>query len=644
MQLAFLLVAGRKQPNMCGICGLVTPQRDSVEPSIECMTRQMHHRGPDDYGFLVDGDVGLGIARLSIIDLVTGHQPIASEDETIWIVLNGEIYNYRELTRGLEGKGHRFATRSDAEAVIHLYEEYGTNCLSYLRGMFAFAIWDSRTQTLFVARDRLGIKPLYYWQEGDRLAFASEVRALLASGLIPRTLSLAGLRSYLAFGSVQEPLTMVEGVRSLPPGHFMTVRGGKMRWGCYWQPPAGTRVVDASQIAHEKERTHALLEESVRLRLVSDVPLGAFLSGGIDSGMVVGLMSRMVAEPIRTFTISFGEQAYDEGKLAAATARRWKTKHERIVINLDQVLNDLPQALAAMDQPTGDGINTWYVSRAVRQAGITVALSGLGGDELFAGYHTFRDLPHLLWLSPHLQRLPAPLRSVGGALACRLLPDNDRRRKLQAFLTGDVHFSHPYFTHRAMFTPAQERSLLRSEVLAEVPGLDTWLSRMAEDMMRAATYDPVGAVSYLELRHYMLCTLLRDTDCMSMAHSLEVRVPFLDHLLVEQVIGLPGKLKVKGKGPKPLLVSAMDGILPPEVAQGSKRTFTFPWAIWLRGALKSEVESVLFSRNGVLEGILSSGGVARLWQDFLEGRVSWARIWALYVLKSWCAAQLSPLH
>jgi asparagine synthase (glutamine-hydrolysing) len=627
---------------VCGICGIVPLDSSSVveRSTLQRMMEWMRHRGPDDEGLYLGAGVGLGMRRLSIIDLAGGRQPIQNEDDSLHVVLNGEIYNFRALRKELLARGHTFSTRSDTEVIVHLYEERGEQCVHSLRGMFAFALWDEKAHRLLIARDRMGIKPLYYWQGDGRLAFASEVRALLASGIVPQRLSPGGLRSYLAYGAVQEPLTLIENVYSLLPGHLIRVQDGKIQIERYWDLPTGDRSPKGLDKREVQEQIRETLTEAVRLRLVSDVPLGAFLSGGIDSGAVVGLMSQVAQEPVRTFTISFEEQGFDESHMAEVTARRWGTRHTDIVVPRRQVLRDLPQALAAMDQPTVDGINTWYVSRATKQAGITVALSGLGGDELFAGYSSFREIPWMMRADAFLRRAPSTLRRVGAASVKGLLPDGDRGRKVAAFLAGAGCLGHPYFSHRMLFTPEQQQRLLRQDI-AETSDAP-WREKVARDIARAGTYDVVGGVSYLELRNYMLNTLLRDADGMSMAHSLEMRVPLIDHVLVEQAIDLPGRLKVQRSGGvnKPLLVGVLDGVLPSEIARAPKSTFTFPWADWLRGPLRSEVEQALGDDDYAFDGVLSSEGVSQVWWQFLAGETSWARPWALYVLKHWVETNL----
>jgi asparagine synthase (glutamine-hydrolysing) len=616
----------------------------------------MRHRGPDDEGLYLDGNLGLGVCRLSIIDVSGGQQPIFNEDGTVAIIFNGEIYNYRELTSELKSRGHRFATRSDTEAIVHAYEEWGKQCVDRLRGMFAFAIYDFPSSNLFLARDRLGIKPLYYYRNDGFFLFASEVRSLLASGLVPRRLRLDGLHSYLAFGSVQEPLTLIEGVYSLPPAHRMVWKMENGKWKGeleqYWdffgvteeQRSRGAGE-QGSRGAEVMEELRVLLEESVRLRLIAEVPLGAFLSGGIDSGAVVALMSQVAGTRAKTFTIAFEESEFSEAPLARLTAERFRTDHTEVQVTGFQVLAELPQALAAMDQPTIDGINTYYVSGAAKQAGLTVALSGLGGDEIFAGYGTFHTIPHMMRLARYLPtHLPSSI--LHSPLSAFLR--GDHWRKLGAFLAGQTYFAHPYFLARALFIPAQVAVLLTPEAGALLSQATPWHQRVAETLMRAQTCDPINTVSYLESAHYLVSTLLRDTDQMSMAHSLEVRVPLIDHELVEFMMHLPGNLKISYQpsaishqpSAKPLLVNALNGSLPDEVVYRQKSPFTFPWERWLRHELRDEVERTLRHLPQALAGVLDGEAVMTIWRQFLARQTSWSRPWSLYVLFQWMEREI----
>jgi asparagine synthase (glutamine-hydrolysing) len=629
---------------MCGICGALG--FDSSAGLVRRMNQAMVHRGPDSDGFLDDGPIALGMRRLRIIDLHTGDQPLFSEDRQVALILNGEIYNFRDLRSELEALGHRFTSHSDAEVVVHAYEQWGRDRLPRLRGMFALALCDRRGRAagqagrLLLARDRLGIKPLYLWHDGRRLAFASEVRALLASGLVPRTLSTAGLYTFLAFGSVQEPLTLVEGVTSLDPGSWLQaeLEGGALtiESGTYWRPPRdGQRDPEPAQVRH-------WLADAVGSHLVSDVPLGAFLSGGLDSGAIVALGSEALNAPLRTFTLAFDAWPGDEREIAAQTARVWQSDHHVRVLAPGEVLAELPQAVAAMDQPTVDGINTWYVSREARRAGLTVALSGLGGDELFAGYASFHQVPRLRRVQRTLRWLPKG--SYLEDLIARLPGSSPGQRKLGALISGGMFLDHAYFAARSLFTPGQVRSLLSPravEILQEPDGaLGEWRRSVQAQLRLSQGYDAVGEVSWLELSQYMRSTLLRDADAMSMAHSLEVRVPFVDHRLVEQVLPVEGRHKMKGRVPKPLLVEALEGRLPPAVTTGAKRTFTFPFERWLRQEWATVVGGGLVKLPDGLAANLDGTAVRQVWSQFGRGHTNWPRPWALYVLAEWVRRNL----
>lgn len=634
---------------MCGICGAIG--FDKAQDLVGRMNQAMIHRGPDSDGILADGPIALGIRRLRIIDLSTGDQPIYNEDHTIGIVFNGEVYNFQKLYQELNPLGHRFTTRTDTEVIIHAYEEWGTECLSHLRGMFAFAIWDSRLQSqdgklgkgnrrIFLARDRLGIKPLYIWQDGYKLMFASEVRALLASREIQKRLSADGLYTYLALGSVQEPLTMIEGVTSLPPGSWMHVvfKDGKVeiKQERYWYPPPSMSG------HHEHEEVKAWLADSVSSHLISDVPLGVFLSGGLDSGSIVAIGGQLLKKPIRTFTLAFDNWPDDERQLAELTAKHCEADHRCRVISQQEVLADIPLAIGSMDQPTVDGVNTWFVSREARRSGLTVALSGVGGDELFAGYPSFHQVPYLKRL-PHLGQWLKIL--PGWHNGWVWLPGSpDSRRKLLAFLSDEMPINHPYFAIRGLFTQPQIKNLLKPAVNEQLEVKDNplkwWWNEVCSQVKVASQYDAIGEVSWLEISQYMRSTLLRDTDMMSMAHSLEVRVPFVDHLLIEKILPISGKYKLKRGRQKPMLVDAMNGMLPAEVTIGTKRTFTLPFEIWLRTVLSQEVAQCLHILSDDLRSWIDPGSCIQVWKNFKNGNTNWARPWALYILDAWVKKNL----
>ena len=681
---------------MCGICGVVdwSASHDAAT-LVRRMTNTMRHRGPDDEGFLIDGLLALGMRRLSIIDLEGGHQPIFNEDGSIGVVLNGEIYNFQLLQRELADLGHRFRTRSDSEVIAHAYEEWGVDCVGRLQGMFAFAIWDRRrpngnaqggigeesSGTLFLARDRLGIKPLYYFigkeQEAEskgqsaelsgiadgeirnsKFLFASEVRTLLSSGLIPRKLSPSALRSYLLFGSVSEPMTLVDGVVSLPPGHTLTVRtdfpDSPIKAEPYWNIATAAEFNGSSpnvggpreaSVLRAPARVLELLEESVRLHLIADVPVGVFLSSGIDSTAIAALARREVGD-VHTFTVAFKERQFSEAAVAGRTAQLLGTTHEQLTVDSDEMFSRLNEAVGALDQPSMDGINSYFVSWAARQAGLKVALSGLGGDELFGGYKsTFRRTPRYQQIAAISAHVPAALRAaVGSAVSGggAGLGRDDAARKIAALWNDSHSLPHPYFFARALFTPPQVSQLM---VGASVTGLKNgnsspWWAWLSESARQASAMDQFTAVSCLEARSYLVNTLLRDTDSMSMAHSLEVRVPFLHHPLVEFVTQLPESVKVGNGTPKALLVEALGDLLPAEVVQQPKRGFTFPWQEWLRGPLRESVEASLSAITPLLAAVIDEEEVYSVWRSYLNGKTSWSRPWSLYVLNEWVKQNL----
>jgi len=640
---------------MCGICGVVGMRREGeAESAVRRMMAAMTHRGPDDEGMHATPGAVIGMQRLSIIDLAGGCQPIFNEAGTIAVVQNGEIYNFRELRAELEGRGHVFRTKSDTEVIVHAYEEWGEECAAHLRGMFAFAVVDTRRETpagprLLMARDPLGIKPLYYARVNGALVFASEVRALVASGEVATEISREGLESYLLFGSVAEPVTLVEGVRSLEPGHRMSVRlgteAGEARPEAYWDfageaKKAAERSFGPTGSALRmtaKERVRERLEDAVRSHLVADVPVGIFLSSGMDSTAIAALASRERAG-IHTFTVVFPEQEYSEAAMARRTAVRLGTRHEEMLLSGEDLEARLMEAVGALDQPTMDGVNTFFVSWAARQTGLKVALSGLGGDELFGGYSTFQTVPRAERLARVARRLPSAARKAAAAVAGLGNRDGmgDAKRKMKALWREPAALPHAYFFARALFAPERAARLTgRSSLeLART----AWGEWMEETACGARELGEMAGVSCLEMRSYMVNTLLRDTDAVSMSQSLEVRVPLLDTPLVEFVAGLPEKAKRGAK--KRLLREALGELLPEEVAGQKKRTFTFPWEKWLRGGLGRRVREGLEEPAGALETALDRKAVRDVWKEFQAGRTSWSRPWSLFVLNEWVRKNL----
>jgi asparagine synthase (glutamine-hydrolysing) len=583
------------------------------------MNEAQRHRGPDDRGVTQCGEVVLGNTRLAIIDTSdAGHQPMNDPVSGNWITYNGETYNFKELRREVGGE---WASNTDTEVVLRAYDKWGVNAFPRLRGMFAFVLWDERKKRLLLVRDPLGIKPLYYFATENQLVFASELRALLASGLVPRKLSAAGVESYLATGSVAAPLTIIEGVRQLLPGHYLEVDEAaefkEIEYAAPQSEPAPERREDAVA------RLRAELEESLRLHLVSDVPLGVFLSGGMDSSALVALM-RHVQRP-KTFSVIFDEPKFTEAHFSRAVVERFQTDHHEIRLSQDRLLGLLPGALASMDQPTMDGINTFVVSQAVKEAGITVALSGLGGDELFAGYPSFRR-------ALKIESMPVAARRVLRAVAGAGKNGSVQRNKFWQLAKSDATPDDVYRVSRQLFA---------AESVVEFVGTNGERPRSAAPTKTARpSSDVVNEISRLELSGYMSNTLLRDTDAMSMAHSLEVRVPFVDTKVVNYVLSLPGtwKLDHRNSGPKPLLADAVADLLPRDFMVRPKMGFTLPFEQWLQNNLRNEVSSVLEDHAALAAPALNANAVRTLWRNFLQKprAVGWSRPWSIYVLAKWC--------
>jgi asparagine synthase (glutamine-hydrolysing) len=624
---------------MCGI-GVVLARRDGAVPDLAGvlgrMAESIRHRGPDDGGVLVapGGRVGLANRRLAIRDLSpAGHMPMEAEGGQVAVTYNGEVYNTAELRAELEARGQRFASHSDTEVLLRGYLAWGEAVVERLRGMFAFAVLDLRpgSRRLFVGRDRLGIKPLYCAETPDALVFGSEVRAVLASGLVERRYDPAGLVGYLMLGAVPSPLSIVAGVRSLEPGCTWSIPldgpGGLPEPRRYWRlPDAAPREASPAEAA---ERVRELLRESVAMRMVSDVPIGAFLSGGLDSSAVVAMMRASTGGVIRTCSMAFEEAEYSEAPYARAMARAAGAEHWERVVTAAEAAREMERALDAADQPTVDGINTWFVSQTARQAGLTVAMSGLGGDELFGGYGaTFGGVPRVL-------RAVARARSVpgGGAAAAALLglhPAGRRHARLRDALRRPASRPSAYLACRGLFSAGEARALVTPEVWeAARAGFDA-VAHVA-GAAGSANGPAFNWVSRAELGTYTHQQLLRDTDAMSMAHSLEVRVPLLDHRLVEYVLGLAPGAKTAGGGVKPLLTRAVGDLLPPLVREPRpKQGFTFPFQAWLRGPMRELARSAVQERPDY--SMLRREGVDRVWRAFQDGRLHWSRVWALAAL------------
>jgi asparagine synthase (glutamine-hydrolysing) len=637
---------------MCGIFGIIAQDARIGEGILERGTKSLAHRGPDDSGTVLLRDsvpgpveIGLGNRRLAILDLSPlAHQPMHDPEADNWIVYNGEIYNFLDVRRELEQAGISFVSQSDTEVLLKAYARWGEACLAKFRGMFAFAIWDAGAHSLFAGRDPMGIKPFYYAQSGSYFIFASEVRTVLGTGLVTKRIDPAGLVNYLTFGSAYDPLTLVEGVHSLPAGHTLKWKDGTVRLSEYWDlvdddsngethSPSSRQGISVATEKAAVTRLTPLIEESVRLQLVSDVPVGIFLSGGIDSSALVSILSRGGIKP-STFSIVFREAEFSEAEYSREVARQFATDHHEIMVSQDDARAAIPDALQVMDLPTMDGVNTYFVSRETRAAGVKVALSGLGGDEVFAGYSTFRSVPRMERFSRLWKHVPVPVRGSLAALFSALAPENDQDRKLTSLARNNGRVPHPYFLMRMLFTPDQLDLLFPGAQAAT----KTASSSQHDRLRHSLSLDPINRVSYLESRCYMLNTLLRDADFMSMSHGLEVRVPLIDHQLAKAVLSLPGAWKVNAI-PKRLLVEALDGSLSDQIVKRRKRGFTLPLQRWMLQELRSEIEPFLQAKRiaaGPLGDLLDSHQVEQVWKDFLRGAVSWTRPWSLYVLQRWC--------
>jgi asparagine synthase (glutamine-hydrolysing) len=629
------------------------------------MTAAMRHRGPDDEGYLF-GDarapgLALGMRRLSIVDLPGGHQPIWNEKHDVAVIFNGELYNYRELRERLAMLGHHFATKADTEVLVHGWEEWGEELLSELRGMFAFALLDLReryatTPILFLARDPLGIKPLYYTQSSEGFAFASEVRALASAGAAAKTLSQDALTSYLLFGSVSEPVTLLEGVFSLPPGHQMLLYVPERRrtprarpWWDAARSPAARDSEKPRNLESAAQRLRPLLEDAVRAHLVADVPVGLFLSSGLDSSTIAALAAR--AQPgIHSFTLAFPGTPYDEASAARKVAKHCGTTHREVPLDGEAVVRRIDEALAALDQPTMNGINTYFVSWAAREVGLKVALSGLGGDELFAGYSNFADTARIRRLIRTAWFVPVPLRRamaplIAGMAGVRSSRDG-ARKAAGAWVSPDA-LPHPYFFTRALFAPGQLETLIEPRFRASAINADgvtldpTWLGWLERAAGEARKLSATAGTAWLEMRTYLASTLLRDTDSVSMTRSLEVRVPLLDTPLVEFVQALPEAARQQTDAPKALLVKAIGELLPAGILGQRKRTFTLPWEAWLHGPLRPRVEASFAEPAAALAPFLRKNGVGKVWSEFLEGKTSWSRVWSIFVLNEWSRRHLA---
>lgn len=614
---------------MCGITGLLEFNSSSSDDLvIRKMTGALAHRGPDAEGIWMENEIAVGHRRLSIIDLSSAaNQPFADNSGRYIIAFNGEIYNYNEVKSQLYG--YAFKTTSDTEVIVAAYAKWGAHCLDHFKGMFAFAIWDRQQKELFIARDRLGVKPLYYYIDDKHLIFASEVRAILASGLVKKKLNKQALTEYFTYQSVTSPLSLIENIRQLEAGCYLTVKNSRLIIKRYWNVSNCATSNDYSNEAIIKKNIFQRLGKSVERRLVSDVPVAAFLSGGIDSSVVVGLMAEYCEVKPATFNISFSEETYDESKYAEIVSRKFNTEHRRIQLSPGIMLDQLDSALSALDAPSGDGINSYVVSKAIREEGIKVALSGIGGDELFAGYPVFGQYQNLHAQS-RLWKHSALLRKLASALLPRNGFSNKRLRLKQLLNVPVPDIAHIYPLLRQMLPPALQEQLLRP-----ASSKKTMLEDLLLDNQEGLNSLPVlSQVTAAEYYGYTQNTLLKDTDQMSMAVALEVREPFFDIDLIEYVIGIPDQFK-KPVYPKSLLVESVKPLLPDEIVFRKKQGFVFPWKLWMKNELYSFCDQHI-SRIAERD-FINAEALSQFWKAFLNNNpgIRWLDIWLFVVLEYW---------
>jgi asparagine synthase (glutamine-hydrolysing) len=619
---------------MCGICGFVAGGQ-LVSADLERMCRALAHRGPDDEGFFFDGQVGLANRRLSVIDTVAGHQPIGNEDGSVQLVFNGEIYNYRDLRAELQAAGHRFSTQSDTEVLVHLYEERGRECIEKLRGMFAFALWDSRRSELFLARDRLGQKPLFYVELDRGLAFASEIKALLELDQIMAEMDPVALQHYLSLRFVPPPHTMFKGIRKLPPGHAMTYREGRCEVFRYWQLDFREKIQ-----ADEQEALATLdaeMRDAVESHLVSDVPVGAFLSGGMDSSAIVAMMSQMEVAGLETFAIGVEEQSFNELPYARTVAEYCGTSHReaRVEANL---IADLPRMIHHLDEPSDPIAACMYQASRLASQHVKVVLGGDGGDELFAGFDRYlgvRALESARWV-------PLALRQVAESLVQRV-PESFAYKSLTQKLRWvsamaaqpDAARRYAQATIHTRFSHEQKSRVLGDTLWRLVSDLDA-ATILIDAYNEAPALDPIDRMLYTDYTTRLPEHSLQMSDRMSMAHSLELRSPFLDHQLVELGARLPSRLKIRRGTLKYALKKTMASRLPNEILQRPKQGFMFPIAFWFQGALSGFLEEVFKESWIVKHGVVQHEPVARLIDEHRRGMSDHhVRLWMLLNLEVW---------
>ena len=625
---------------MCGINGIALSTRSgrSLDRSVlEGMRDVIKHRGPDDVGMFIDGNVGLGHRRLSIVDVASGHQPMTNEDGSLQITYNGEIYNHSDFRNELEARGHVYRSHCDTETILHLYEEHGDGCVNYLRGMFAFAIWDAKKRELFIARDRLGVKPLYYFHSDDgSLYFGSEIKTLFQTGAITPEINFSALPDYLANHATSGEETLYRGVRRLLPGHTLVWRDGALEIKKYWDV-SFSKTEDRGRTDRDYiAEWYELFRTSVRLRLMADVPLGMFLSGGIDSSAIAAVMSTMVDEPIKTFSVAFAEREANELAYARIVAEAYRTNHHEVVVSPEEFFNALPRLVWHEDEPLAhpSSVALYFVSLLASQH-VKVVLTGEGSDELLAGYGRYRKTILNLSLGKRYQSLTP--RTIRGAVRSGIqgLPTSRMRQKLlRSFLGVEPDIESIYFDNFAVFPLAMQGDLLSNATLERIGGIDPYAGvRAALEETNAESL--LDRLLYADIKTY-LHELLMKQDQMSMATSIESRVPFLDHKLVEFTCSLPERMKLRGGTTKYILRQTMKGVLPEAILTRSKMGFPVPIGAWFRGAYRSVIDEYVLSERTMSRGLFNKDFVHELVNRHQSGVENHEeRLWALVNFEIW---------